>query len=364
MSFTFRRQSLAVQVAAVIRREIERGTWAEWIPSSRELARKLRVSRNTCDLALAMLRREKLLQTVRGQGTLVSRKLRTAETEDDPQRARNVGLISPVPVSQLRPFFAVCIDELREQLFDLGARLHTHVSRGAVSRNCHLELDRLCRKHSHDCWILIHSTEQMQEWFFSRKLPCVVSGTVFSGITLPSLDVDYRGVCRHAAGKLLAMGHRRLGLVIRESRGAGDVESQKGFLEGAASSAHREVEVKVVGHNDTPQSVAAALRRLLLSPAASTGILVANSLCFLTVMTVARQAGFVVPEDVSLICRDDDPFLRFVVPEPARYVNDATEFAKKMASLVQPVLVGGSLSTSTVRFSPAFLPGKTIAAPP
>jgi DNA-binding LacI/PurR family transcriptional regulator len=62
-------------------------------------------------------------------------------------------------------------------------------------------------------------------------------------LNLPFRDLDHRAICRHAAGILLGLGHRKLALVMQKSRRAGDLESEAGFLEGVKQSSHADAQV-------------------------------------------------------------------------------------------------------------------------
>ena len=46
------------------------------------------------------------------------------------------------------------------------------------------------------------------------------------------------------------------------------------------------------------------------------------------------QLGIVIPRDLSVICREDDPFLGYFVPAVARYSSDASAIARKLAVML------------------------------
>jgi DNA-binding LacI/PurR family transcriptional regulator len=51
--------------------------------------------------------------------------------------------------------------------------------------------------------------------------------------TLPFLDLDYHAIARHAAGKFLSLGHRRIAWLLSQPARSGDLATQKGFEEAA-----------------------------------------------------------------------------------------------------------------------------------
>lgn len=66
-------EPLSRQLAAEIRRQIEQGELRqrEWLPSEGEMSREYEVSRDTVRAALAILREEGLVASIKGRGTYV-----------------------------------------------------------------------------------------------------------------------------------------------------------------------------------------------------------------------------------------------------------------------------------------------------
>jgi DNA-binding LacI/PurR family transcriptional regulator len=359
LALSLKRSSLVAQVAEAVRAEIFRGGWTEWIPSERELSELLHVSRNTCSAALHTLYREKLIEPIRGRGIRLNpAAVRKARSEG--QHTRSVGIIIPEALGSLRPSNSLLIEELQAELFDLGVRLQLHNSPVYYRANPHHALEKLVEKNHHDCWILMLSHRAMQSWFMKRGLPCVVSGSVYSDIQLPFVDYDHRAVCRHAAGKLIALGHRRIVLFNRRLRAAGDLETEAGLFEGVRVSSHQHVEASVVYHEDSMQSVSFLVNRLFSSPLPPTGIIVANSYCYLSVMSTLARSGYRVPADVSLISRDDDHYLAYLDPEPARYIYDGAGITRRMMGLIRSMLEGGAARMDTSRMAARFVPGGSL----
>ncbi|HZZ57510.1 MAG TPA: GntR family transcriptional regulator [Opitutaceae bacterium] len=360
MSLTFKRASLVAQVADAIRSQIHGGTWREWIPSERELSNSLHVSRNTCRFALHMIYREGLAEPIQGRGIRVKR---ATPASGGPAVAtrHSVGVIIPEPIGRLRPSNALMIEELQAELYDMGVRLQLHSSPAYYGGNPRHALEKLVEKNPHDCWILVLSQRPLQSWFMQRGLPCVISGSIYDGVELPSVDFDLRAVCRHAVGMLLAQGHRRIVFFNRQLRAAGDLDSEMGFHEGVRGTSYEQVEARVVYHDDHLASVASLTKQLFKgSMKPPSALIVANPYCYLSVMSTLARLGFRVPDDVSLISRDDDPFLNHVDPEPARYIYDVTHLARKVMFLVRSLLDGGLAKRDAVRIVPHFSAGGSV----
>jgi LacI family transcriptional regulator len=353
-------RTVASQVAQVLRVEIAKGTWRGWLPGERVLCETVQASRNTLRAALAQLRAEGVVAPSVGLGTRIVANPPAPLNRD---AVKTIGVLIPEPIGRLRPLIALWIDELKDLLLAEGCRLRVYAGRQFYQVNPARNLERLVAQHGHEAWLLVRSTEAMQRWFAARNLPCLVAGSTFADVALPHYDLDHRSICRHAAGVLLRMGHRRIALLNCEARLAGDVDSETGFREGVQRSSWPEAIAEMLYHRDDVASVARALGRLLDRKHPTTGLVVSNSYAYLATTSVLAQRGLRIPRDISLISRDDDPFLGALAPAPARYVVSPHAFAKKViGSLLQLVARETfTLTPSQAMLQPKFSLGGSVA---
>lgn len=353
-------RTVASQITLHLRAELEKGTWRGWLPSERTLSRTVQASRNTVRTALDQLKAEGWLEPVRGLGNRITI---TPKTVTASGQTKTVGVLIPEPIGSLRPLIALWIDELKDLLIEEGYRLRIHEGRQYYQTNPARALERLAEQNAHGAWVLTLSSEAMQRWFTRHSLPCLVAGSTYPDVPLPHYDLDYRAICRHAAGVLLRLGHRRLALLNRETRRAGDVDSEKGFLEGVHASSAKEATADVAYHRDDVDSVSRALHRVLDRKHPPTALLVSNSYAYLATASLLAQRGLRIPQDISLISRDDDPFLGSLAPTPARYIVSPHAFAKKvLGPLLQLVNREPGVRPQAL-LQPKFAAGGSIAEP-
>ncbi len=354
-------RSLPSQVTQVLRDEISRGTWREWLPSERVLSATLQVSRKTVRKALAQLRREQRITVEHGRGCRVETAARSARP---PAAAvRDVALLTPDPLENFRPYTALWVNHLKTYLIEQGVRLHACAGRKYFTRNPAAALERLVRSQPAGCWLLAQSTLPVQRWFERRGVPCVIAGSGHPGITLPDVDLDHAAVHRHAAGVMLAAGHRRIALLTERTGRAGDLASEAALIEAVRSSRHAGAEALVVRHGAGPAPICQALDRLLGQARRPTAILASNSAGYLTVLCALAQRGLRVPGDLSLVSRGDDPFFVYVVPAPTRYACSPAAFAHKLLRPLLQRLRGEEVSPWHTRIIPTYTRGETLAAP-
>ena len=75
------------------------------------------------------------------------------------------------------------------------------------------------------------------------------------------------------------------------------------------------------------------------------------------------RLGLQIPRDLSVICREDDPFLGFLVPAVARYSSDASAIARKLALALTRLAAGQPTKATHERIMPRFVAGQSLGPP-
>ncbi|MSU27664.1 MAG: GntR family transcriptional regulator, partial [Pedosphaera sp.] len=345
-----------IQTAEALRRGIAGGEWSGHLPGELELCDRLQVSRVTLRTALKQLTREGLVQARQGS----RREIIASGKPRRPAATPRVVLLSPVPTHAMPAPEMFWVDALREKLAADAHPLEIHTNKACYSAHPEAALQTLADELRPAAWVLYLSTPAMQGWFAAQGLPCVVSGSVHPGISLSALDVDYAAVARHAVGMFAAHGCRQLALLMPRSEQAGNWETERGFTEAGRRLAGPKRRTRVIHHDGSVAGVCAAVDAALAGPERVDGLFIAKPAHVITVASHLGQRGVRVPAEVSLISRDDDPFLSHLVPEVARYTRSAELFARKLSRLVLALADGGAERTRAVRLMPDFTPGGTL----
>ena len=360
-SGTRRFVSLSAQVADALREEINKGAWGEWLPGERALTDTFQVSRKTVRKALVLLSSEGQVEAVPTFGNRIvagkSKGRRSVPAEPV------VTLLTPAPLDHMRPYTSLWVSHLKSLLIENGVRLRTMDGKKFFSRHPGPALEKLAGQQATACWLLANSTEATQRWFMEQGKACVIAGSCHPGIDLPHADLDHYALCRHAAGVLLGAGHRQVALLNERAGRAGDIESEAGFIAGVRDSPHPAASALVVHHEHSPGSLGKALQRLLEMPKPPTALLVSNGASYLTVISALAQRHLRVPQDISIISRDAEPFLDFLVPMPARYAASPNAFAKKLLKPLLQSLRGETIVPRSTRILPAYTKGASLSQP-
>lgn len=348
------RPSLVTHSVDFLRSALLRGEWGDVLPSERSLCARLRISRPTLRAVLAQLEREGVISAVIDKKRhLLAVKARASRLE----RPTVIALLSPVPAQQMPPFVLFWMDALRELLAEAGFQLEVHVGLPCYSTRPGGGLTKLTKRVPAAAWVLFRSTPVMQRWFADQHLPAVIAGSCTDGIALPSVDIDYRATCRHAASLLIQRGHRRIALLLPGQPNHGESASERGFREAFVA---RDATPVLLRHRETADSLVECLDGALRQRPGPTAFVVARSTHTLAVVTHLMRRGYSLPRDFALVSRDDDAFLDHVLPRITRYSSDPAKFALRLTRLVLELARTGHTSTRPVRLMPDLRRGETV----
>jgi len=345
-----RRITLVVQVADIVRRALDEQVWSERLPPEAELALQLQVSRMTLRQALQILVKENRLVVANGRRARI---VALAKAGAKGTR-RVIGVISPAPIDA-NSRYASYYESYRTLMQNGGVDVNFHFGSRFYGNRPGRALETLVGEAKVDLWILLGSTARLQQWFFERGVPAIVDGSCHAGIVLPALDIDYRAACRHAAGTLVGLRHRRIVFLQTKSRAGGDLASEAGFIAGCGQA----VRPQVVACDDSVAAVSSALARLFRGAERPTAILAQQWLPF-TVLTWLREKNLRVPEDVSLVARDDQPHLDKLVPAVARYGVKPDVYTRRLVRMTWNFF-NGTLPPRQEFFIPGFIKGGSLA---
>lgn len=347
-----RRVSLAAQAANAIRKAVVERAWEEFLPSERRLCELFQVSRPTIRTALQELGREGLVQIQHGKRNRILRHGDQAAAAP----SRLVILVAHEPIEHMTLTAYRGIAEMRAHLAEQGFTTETLVCPPQSAAAQGRKLEAFLRQNRALCFVLLSLRRELQEWFAARAVPALVLGSCHPTVRLPSLDVDYRAVCRHAVGVLRAKGHRRIALVVPGANAAGDLASEEGFREGAAL-ANEAVDAVVVRHNGTVAGLATKLDGVLARAARPTALLVAKPQHLLFAMVHLLRRGLRVPDDVSLIARDHDHLFEDAI---AHYRFEGDAFAHRLSRLMLQLVSERRLPLEPNLIFPRYVAADTV----
>ena len=355
----FRRATTADQVAATLRDGMERGLWGHRLPSERELARHLGVSRPSVHAGILELARAGLVE--HGQRRLT----RVLLPRPSPAAEPTACIATPFSRGAFGPALAEDPFRLlvRAQLADAGIGWNESIDARLGRKDPGRYLAKLVAEHGRACWLIDNSSAGIQNWFEQARLPTLVLGSCYSGVRLPSIDTDYHAIGRHAASHLIRHGHRRLALILGPHAKPGDLACRDSLIQALADS-HRPMAVVEIAATLDLARLRLELDRMLARRPRPTVVFTMLPEITQTVLVHLLHAGVRVPGEISIISRDSHALFDVGAPELTRYVSSNVKKAHAVVRLVQSLVAGRPVSAKPILLTPTFVPGGTFSRPP
>lgn len=347
-------KSKSGQLIELLRGRILAGEWSTQLPSERQLAEEYAVSRTTLRAALRALTQDGLVNRpphTRGGRTLGQ----AAAAAKSAPRLGEVVILTP----SLRdsPVLLEHLAILRERMGAAGIPLHVReVARLTVEEYPEKSLRRWADAAPETVWILHKMPRKVQQAAQRLELKAILFGTAFPGIELPQINIDFRAVARHATGRCLARGHRKLAVLVHRTALAGDAEVIEGVRDELAR--YDAPPPLVLKHDFNRARLIDTLDQRIVPAAGRPDVLlVVNQHHLLTALPHLLHRGLRIPADLSLIYLSNDPAVERLSPLPERY-DLSDRLLHRLAAAAQSRLAG-ELPTS-VRLIPKLLKGETL----
>lgn len=324
------------------------------MPAERAIAEGYLVSRTTVRQALAHLEADGLISrsTSTRSGRVIVPKRSRADTATATGR-----VVVLTPSLRDSPLVLEQLAILRDLLGRSGVQVTVReAARLTALKKVDTSLARLAASHPGAVWILHKMPRQVQAAAARLRLPALIFGSAFGDVDLPSIDVDFRAVARHAGGRCLARGHRHLRVIVHRTPLAGDELIVEAL---AVELARREAPPPLVMKHDFHRSrLTDALDQRIIPPAARPdALLIVNQHHLLTALPHLLHRGLRIPGELSLVYLSNDPAAERLSPLPDRY-NLSERLLRRLATAAQARLAG-ELPPSALLL-PRMLPGETM----
>jgi LacI family transcriptional regulator len=152
----------------------------------------------------------------------------------------------------------------------------------------------------------------------------------------PAVDCvisDYRPAAAAVMEHLLALGHRRIGLVYGVAQPVLALDRLEPYREALAAAGLPADPALVVECGPEIEHGYQAALQLLALPNRPTAIVAVNDLLAMAALRAAGDCGLRVPEELSLVGYDDIPQARFLVPRLTTASKDAVRLGREAVRL-------------------------------
>ena len=349
--------SAAEQVAAHLRQEIFHGTWSTRLPGVHALAAELGSNHHTVLAALRLLEQERLL-TPQGHGRARRIRLPRSQKAHRPLRVAILDYEKELP--ETIEGYTV---ELKHLLMEAGYTVFS-------ARYTLLELDmnvqrvaRLVQRTPADAWVLGAASREVLEWFIAQGIPAFAWYGRRQGLPIAGVGPKKLEAAVAATRRLIELGHRRIVLLVRKERRMPQPgQQERAFLDELAAHGIRPGPYNLPEWKESVEGFHARLEALFrVTP--PTALIVDEAPFFFATMQFLMVRRLRVPQDVSLVCTDNDRVFAWSKPAVAHIHWETGPVVRRIVRWVKNVSCGRRDVRQTM--TPAkFVEGGTIGPPP
>jgi len=267
------------------------------MPGVIRLSDELGAARNTVEGALRELEQEGLLLP---QGYGKRRLIRLKKTHGG--GGMRVGIIKYGPLTQNDNYIIL----LQHQLQDAGFTV-TLAEKSLLEIRMDLSrLAKLLKNTGADAWVVVNGPHEVLQWFITQKIPVFALFGRRRELPIAGGGPDKSGAFQHVVRELVALGHRRIVLLVKKTRRLPKPGApERAFLEELTAHGITTGPYNLPDWEETPEDLQRLLdASLLVSP--PTAFLVDEAYLYHAVNNHITRCGFRCPEDISLICTDPD----------------------------------------------------------
>lgn len=316
------------------------------LPTLEEVARRAGVSRATVSRAInggirvSPKAREAIESAIAELGYIPNRAARSLVT----RRTDSVALVVPETGSKLvgDPFLTGALQGVTKGLAGTEFQLVLLIAQQAGDTE---RLLRYLRAGHVDGTLVMshHREDHLPRELAKARMPCVFLGRPLEpdGASVPYVDVDNVGGARAATEHLIGRGSRRITTIAGPSDMPAGVDRLDGWRE-ALRAAGLSADAVATG-DFTAESGASAMRTLLATWPDLDAVFVASDLMATGAMSVLRDAGRAIPDDVAVIGFDDSMLAPTTVPPLTTIHQPVEELGQRMAELLLAQLRGESV---------------------
>jgi LacI family transcriptional regulator len=188
-------------------------------------------------------------------------------------------------------------------------------------------------------------------------VPSVLVDRTLPGVDCDAVVGDSVGGARQLVEHLIALGHRRIGLIVESDEVSTARDRRQGY-EAALESAGIPLDPALVAVDAAadPRGGYAGMRRLLELEERPTAVFTVNNLVALGAIEAVRAAGLEVPDDVALVCFDDIEYASRLYP----FLTAMEQPAEMFGTLATQLLLDRLQGRGPARRHVVVLPGKFI----
>ena len=342
--------TITEQVSTYLREELLRGRWSGEMPGQKQLAKLLGVSAQTVELALGLLEKDGILV---GRGTGRRRKIVLPEG----------GL--EVPALRVAILCYEQSDQSQDYLTNCKNKLETagHTVFYAPSHLTEIKMDvrrlaRMVKKTEADAWVVLGGTREVLQWFMQQKTPAFADSGRRRRLKIAGIGPDHVPALTEATRRLIDLGHQRIVLLDSLYKVSEPGTIGAAFLDALSAGGITTGVYNMPGWEGGLEGLYAYLDSSF-QRTPPTAIIAGSGANYFATQSFLVNRGIRVPQDLSLICVDNDPYFSQCQPSVSHIRWSSQPIVNRIVSWVRNISEGKEDTRKTM-IKAEFVEGGTI----
>jgi LacI family transcriptional regulator len=164
-----------------------------------------------------------------------------------------------------------------------------------------------------------------------RKFPFVLVDRSVAGLPCDVVQADSVSGARTLIGHLIAIGHRRIGVIVEPDNVSTARERLEGYSDALTAAGLKFAPELIIRTTADRAGGYEAMQQFLDEGARPTAVFAVNNMTALGAMQAVRERGLAVPDDIALVCFDDVEHLAVLSPF-LTVINQPTEMFGTLAA--------------------------------
>lgn len=188
----------------------------------------------------------------------------------------------------------------------------------------------------------------LSEFLARHRVPVVEADRRFATDSVSAVVVDNRAAARATTEHLLALGHKRIALLLDETDWTTGRERAAGYEDAMRASGVDLDPALMVPTGWDAEAARAAARALLQREQRPTALFAGNNLLAEGAWRAAAELGLTIPDEVSLVSFDDAPWMSMVTPGITAIAQDPEAIGRAAVDTLIAELRGEQAAPSVV----------------
>lgn len=195
-------------------------------------------------------------------------------------------------------------------------------------------------------------------------VPFVITWRLARSLGLPSVSFDNHLAAARVIDHLVSLGHRRIGLICMSTDRNDRARGRREGFEKRMAEHGLEVDPTLIFERDFEFVEArAAMHEALRNPLPPTAVFCASDVLAVGAMYECQQAGYNVPQDISIVGFDDVPITQYVTPQLTTVRVPAADMGRRATQELLKAIRGDGIGLGIELPTDLIIRGSTAAAP-